>query len=131
MHIKYLRIDAHFAQLKSGGKATEAAPNDDGLAHQGMSGRRSSHGATRKRQLQIASVNVDSRRKAERKHEREREKERNLRSCAYKESPEGERTTKKKKKKKQFMLNCDQQLQRPRSDAITLTLWHSPEGHRG
>lgn len=75
MHIKYLRIDAHFAQLKSGGKATEAAPNDDGLAHQGMSGRRSSHGATRKRQLQIASVNVDSRRKAERKHERERERE--------------------------------------------------------
>lgn len=60
---------------------------------------------------------------------REREKERNLRSCAYKESPEGERTA--KKKKKQFMLNCDQQLQRPRSDAITLTLWHSPEGHRG
>ena len=66
--MKYLRIDAHFTQLKSGGKATEAAPNDDRLAHQGVSGRRSNHGATRKRQLQIASANVHTLRKAERKH---------------------------------------------------------------
>lgn len=71
--MKYLRIDAHFTQLKSGGKATEAAPNDDGLAHKGMSGNRSNHGATREGQLQIASANVHTLRKAERKHERERE----------------------------------------------------------
>ena len=73
--MKYLRIDARFTQLKSGGKATKAAPDDDGLAHQGMSGRRSGHGATsRQRQLQIASANVDSLREAQRKHERERER---------------------------------------------------------
>jgi len=103
--MKYLRIDSHFTQLKSSGKATEAAPNDDGLAHQGMSGRRSGHGGTGKRQLQIASANVETLRKAERKHQRERE--RGLRSCAYDEYPGGER-----KRKKKRMLNCEQQLQK-------------------
>ena len=126
--MKYLRIDARFTQLKSGGKATKAAPDDDGLAHQGMSGRRSGHGATsRQRQLQIASANVDSLREAQRKHERERE--RGVRSCAYNESLGGER---RRKREKKCMLNCcEQQLQKAKVGGNHWNASTVPEGQRG